>query len=212
MFFTRKTRHLSIPIHQLANLVLPLSTDVHFHPIRIIRDATPFLLPSPSPCKYTRATGRTGNGRQLYRQAIGHVTTFFESHVQVARGSQEAFVTEGRGQERKFTLMKMPKYLDRGTDGFHKSCLRSDCIYRTDVYTHIRATFLRIGDCECDVVNATGRGALDISLILSSLFLSFSHFSKSYTYTRRGVACARVHIVDSSDGDSKNFLPACNYL
>lgn len=86
--------------------------------------------------------------------------------------------------------MKMPKYLDRGTDGFHKSCLRSDCIYRTDVYTHIRATFLRIGDCECDVVNATGRGALDISLILSSLFLSFSHFSKSHTYTRRGVACA----------------------
>ena len=65
---------------------------------------------------------------------------------------------------------------------------------------------------ECDAVNATGRGALDISLILSSLFFSFSHFSKSYTYTRRGVACARVHIVDSSDGDSKNFLPACNYL
>lgn len=40
--------------------------------------------------------------------------------------------------ERKFTLMKMPKYLDRGTDGFHKSCLCSDCIYRTDVYIHIR--------------------------------------------------------------------------
>lgn len=181
MFFTRKTRHLSIPIHQLANLVLPLSTDVHFHPIRIIRDATPFLLPSPPPCKYTRATGRTGNGRQLYRQAIGHVTTFFESHVQVARGSQEAFVTEERGQERKFTLMKMPKYLDRGTDGFHKSCLRSDCIYRTDVYTHIRATFLRIpwwmwrGECDWE----GGTGYFVDSLL--SLFLSFSHFSKSYT-------------------------------
>lgn len=105
--------------------------------------------------------------------------------------------------------MKMSKYLDRGTDGFHKSCLRSDCIYRTDVYTHIRATFLRIGDCECDVVNATGRGALDISLILS--FLSFS-LSLTFPSHIRSVACARVHIVDSSDGDSKNFLPACNYL
>lgn len=103
VFFTRKTRHLSIPIHQLANLVLPLSTDVHFHPIRIIRDATPFLLPSPPPCKYTRATGRTGNGRQLYRQAIGHVTTTYvlrksrTSSPRVARGVCHG--GEGAGKE-----------------------------------------------------------------------------------------------------------------
>lgn len=91
--------------------------------------------------------------------------------------------------------MKMPKYLDRGTDGFHKSCLRSDCIYRTDVYTHIRATFLRIGDCECDVVNATGRGALDISLILSSLSLSLflSLFQVVYVHAPWCCVCTRTH-------------------
>lgn len=63
---------------------------------------------------------------------------------------------------------------------------------------------------ECDAVNATGRGALDISLILSSLSFSLSLTFPSRIRTHAVVL--RVHIVDSSDGDSKNFLPACNYL
>lgn len=74
--------------------------------------------------------------------------------------------------ERKFTLMKMPKYLDRGTDGFHKSCLCSDCAPR---FYGFRG--------ECDA-----RRGLDISLTgLSPLSLTFP---KSFfpTRTHRGVA------------------------
>lgn len=86
--------------------------------------------------------------------------------------------------ERKFTLMKMPKYLDRGTDGFHKSCLCSDCIYRTDVYIHIRCAPRFYGfRGECDA-----RRGLDISLTGLSPLSHFSQIVLPYTYTRRGVA------------------------
>lgn len=112
-----------------------------------------------------------------------------ETRVQAARGSEEAGVVchreEGKAYlERKFTLMKMPKYLDRGTDGFHKSCLCSDCIYRTDVYIHIRCAPRFYGfRGECDA-----RRGLDISLTGLSPLSHFSQIVLPYTYTRRGVA------------------------
>lgn len=107
-----------------------------------------------------------------------------ETRVQAARGSEEAAVVchreEGKAYlERKFTLMKMPKYLDRGTDGFHKSCLCSDCIYRTDVYIHIRCHV-----STDSVVNVTRGGDWIFRWLASLLSLSlFPNRSSLHVHT-----------------------------
>lgn len=91
--------------------------------------------------------------------------------------------------------MKMPKYLDRGTDGFHKSCLCGDCIYRIDVYTrihthiHIHASRFYEFRGECDAVNATGGEG-------TGYFVDWplSHFSKSFLRIRIHAVCvACIH-------------------
>lgn len=95
--------------------------------------------------------------------------------------------------------MKMPKYLDRGTDGFHKSCLCSDCIYRTDVYIHTYTYAARHVSTD-SVVNVTRGGDWIFRWLASLLSLTFP---KSFFPTRTHAVV--LHIVDSSDGDSKEF-------
>lgn len=93
--------------------------------------------------------------------------------------------------------MKMPKYLDRGTDGFHKSCLCGcvhlphRCVHTyTHTHTHTRCAsrFYEFRG-ECDAVNATGGEG-------TGYFVDWplSHFSKSFLRIRIHAVCvACIH-------------------